>query len=160
MIGNDVVDLILAQKESNWQRKGYLDKIFTKKEQIIIQKSENQEIVIWDFWSRKEAAYKIWNRKSNIRKYNPIRFECSNLNLEIGRVRFESLIYYTKTQITKDFIHTIAVSNKEDFSKIKTFKNSFTIKKLNGFPFYSNINQQNQYISKSQHGRFEFIIGL
>ena len=32
MIGNDIVDLDLARTQSNWQRKGFLDKIFTKKE--------------------------------------------------------------------------------------------------------------------------------
>jgi hypothetical protein len=33
MIGNDVVDLALAQKESNWKRKGFLNKLFTSVEQ-------------------------------------------------------------------------------------------------------------------------------
>jgi lactate dehydrogenase-like 2-hydroxyacid dehydrogenase len=28
-IGNDIVDLALARKESNWKRPGYLNKIFT-----------------------------------------------------------------------------------------------------------------------------------
>ena len=33
MIGNDIVDLDLARKESNWKRKGFLDKIFSLQEQ-------------------------------------------------------------------------------------------------------------------------------
>ena len=37
MIGNDVVDLELAKKESNWQRRGFLSKIFTKNEQRLIR---------------------------------------------------------------------------------------------------------------------------
>ena len=30
MIGNDVVDLQLAKTQSNWQRKGFLEKQFTE----------------------------------------------------------------------------------------------------------------------------------
>jgi phosphopantetheinyl transferase (holo-ACP synthase) len=35
VIGNDIVDLALARKESNWKRPGYLNKIFTTKEQLL-----------------------------------------------------------------------------------------------------------------------------
>ena len=56
MIGNDIVDLALAEKESNWKRKGFIDKIFTPQEQSLIKTSINQEIIIWNLWSRKEAA--------------------------------------------------------------------------------------------------------
>ena len=37
-IGNDIVDLSLAKIQSNWQRKGFLEKQFTQKEQIEILK--------------------------------------------------------------------------------------------------------------------------
>ena len=41
MIGNDIVDLQLAKKQSNWQRKGFLDKQFTVSEQEEIARSKN-----------------------------------------------------------------------------------------------------------------------
>jgi phosphopantetheinyl transferase (holo-ACP synthase) len=160
MIGNDVVDLQLSQIESNWQRKGFLDKIFTKNEQFLIQQSENQEIAVWNLWSRKEAAYKILNRETGIRKYNPIQFECCNLYSEIGKVQFESTTYYTKTEISSDFIYSIAVSNREDFCKIETLNNSIKIKKTNGIPYYINDYQKVIPISKSNHGRFERIVSI
>ena len=59
MIGNDIVDLALAKKESNWKRNRFLDKIFTQKEQLLIANAINPEIMIWNLWTRKEAAYKI-----------------------------------------------------------------------------------------------------
>jgi hypothetical protein len=37
---NDIVDLALARKESNWKRPGYLNKIFTTKEQLLISSAE------------------------------------------------------------------------------------------------------------------------
>mgnify|MGYP003583470498 CR=1 FL=1 len=43
MIGNDIVDLVLAKKESNWKRNRFLDKIFTIKEQVLIVDAENPE---------------------------------------------------------------------------------------------------------------------
>ena len=160
MIGNDVVDLQLAKKENNWQRKGFLDKIFTKNEQILIQKSSNREITIWNLWSRKEASYKIWNRKTGIRKYNPIQFECFDINSEIGKVQFELITYFTKTEITSHLIHTIAVSNGSFFGKIKILDNSVDIIKVNHIPFYINDNQEVKQVSKSNHGRYEFIATL
>ena len=33
MIGNDIVDLNLAERQSNWQRPGFLEKQFTIQEQ-------------------------------------------------------------------------------------------------------------------------------
>ena len=95
MIGNDIVDLALAKKESNWKRKGYLDKIFTVSEQLLIQKFTNQELAIWNLWSRKEAVYKIILQKGGIRGYYPIKIECLDLNLENGKVQFENQIFYT-----------------------------------------------------------------
>jgi phosphopantetheinyl transferase (holo-ACP synthase) len=160
MIGNDVVDLNLAGKESNWQRKGFLSKIFTKNEQTLIQNSENQEIAVWNLWSRKEAAYKIWNRETGIRKFNPIQFECFDLESETGKVQFKNTIYFTKTEILTDYIHTIAVLNKEIFNNIKFIKKLITIEKKKGIPFYVNENQKIKPVSKSHHGRFESIITI
>ncbi len=160
MIGNDVVDLQLAKIESNWQRKGFLDKIFTKNEQIFIQTSRNQETTVWNLWSRKEAAYKIWNRKTGIRKYNPIQFECQDLDLKVGKVFFKTEIFYVKTTINVDYIHTIAVSNINVFNEIKSLDSSITVQKQYNIPFYINQIGEIKPISKSQHGQFSFGICL
>lgn len=160
MIGNDIVDLALAKKESNWKRKGFVDKIFTPQEQLLIKSSVNQEIIIWNLWSRKEAAYKIYNRKTGIRKYNPIQFECFDLDLEIGKVVFENQVFYTKTEITSKYIYTVAVSDIWNFNKIQTLDDAAIIQKQNGIPFYINENQIINPISKTHHGKFERIISI
>jgi phosphopantetheinyl transferase (holo-ACP synthase) len=160
MIGNDIVDLALAEKESNWKRKGFIDKIFTIQEQSLIKSSVNQENIIWDLWSRKEAAYKIYNRQTGIRKYNPIQFECFDLNLEIGKVVFENQVFYTKTEISSEYIYTIAISTIENFDNIQTLDTTTIIQKQNGIPFYINENQIINPISKTHHGRFERIISI
>ncbi|WP_395074929.1 4'-phosphopantetheinyl transferase superfamily protein [Flavobacterium sp.] len=161
MIGNDIIDLRLARIESNWRRKGFLDKIFTKNEQISIQNSINQDIMVWNLWSRKEASYKIYNRETGIRSFNPIQFECFGVDLKMGWVNFKNEQYFTKTQFSKHFIHTISVLKKSDLKKIKILKKSTEITKENNIPFYFNEKLNSLLpISKSHHGNFEKTICL
>ena len=161
MIGNDIVDLKLAKTESNWQRKGFLNKIFTENEQIIIQNSNNQENMVWNLWSRKEAGYKIYNRQTEIRSFNPIQFECVDIDSKIGLVVFKNKRYFTKTKISKKFIHTIAVLNISDFKMIKILKKPIQIIKKDNIPFYFNDKLNALFpLSKSHHGNFEKIVAF
>ena len=155
MIGNDVVDLALAKTESNWRRKGYLDKIYTVLEIKIIQNSDNQENKIWELWSRKEAVYKIIIQKRGKRGYYPIKIEC----LENGLVQFENQFYYTKTYFSDDFIYSEALENKHDLEKIICLENSNLIYKIKGIPFLT-INNKTVSVSKTHHGRFEKCVYL
>lgn len=159
MIGNDIVDLALAKKESNWKRKGYLDKIFTVSEQLLIQKSTNQELAIWNLWSRKEAVYKIILQKGGIRGYYPIKIECLDLNLDNGIVQFGNQIFYTKTIATEEWIYSLAVEYEKDFENIKALENSHLLFKVDGIPFIS-INNEVKNASKTHHGKFERIVYL
>ena len=165
MIGNDIIDLALARKESNWKRKGFLDKIFTPKEQLLISNSENPEITVWNLWSRKEAAYKIYNRQTQIRAFIPLQLECSDIEISngiiYGKVICYNTVYFTKTVINAEFIETNAVLNPQDFDTIKTINPSKNIIKTNGIPNYFD-SEHNIWkpISKSHHGRFERIISF
>lgn len=165
MIGNDIVDLALAQKESNWQRKGFLDKIFTQNEQLLILNAENPAMVVWNLWSRKEAAYKIYNRKTQIRGYFPLRFECFDLEIidgiVFGKVVLKNFVYFTKTVTTDQFINTIAVENIQDFDKIKILENRSNIQKRNGIPnYFKKENSLPRPTSISHHGKFEQIVSV
>lgn len=165
MIGNDIVDLALARKESNWRRKGFLDKIFTEKEQLLILNSDNKTIMVWDLWSRKEATYKIYNRQTQIRGYFPLKLECFNVeivgNLMLGQVHIKDQVFFTKTEINSEFIHTIAVENEQYFQSIKILKNRKNIQKNSCLPSYlENEDSEAKPVSISNHGRFERIISL
>jgi hypothetical protein len=165
VIGNDIIDLALAQKESNWKRKGFLDKIFTKKEQWLIFNSENPEIMVWNLWSRKEAAYKIYNRQTQIMAYIPLQLECFNLHIDddyiYGKVLCYGTIYFTKTVIALDYIETIAVLNTTDFDNVRAFESAEKIVQINGIPnFHDSDNQIFKPASKSHHGRFEKMVWL
>jgi phosphopantetheinyl transferase (holo-ACP synthase) len=165
VIGNDIVDLALAQKESNWKRKGFLNKIFTDKEQLLILNALNPEVMVWNLWSRKEAAYKIYNRNTGIRGYFPLQIECTNLELidgiQLGIVAIKEAFYYTKTTINSEYINSIAVVAIEDFHKVKLLNNSNFIQKKNGIPYYfENQYSESKPVSISHHGRFEQMISL
>ncbi len=155
MIGNDIVDLALAKKESNWQRNRFLDKIFTKNEQQMILNDANPEIMVWNFWSRKEAAYKIYNRETGIRGYFPLLLECFYENETLGTVSIKEKIYFTQSRIENDSIYTIAVAEKKHFDKIKSITSAKEIFKINGIPFIIDSDSKiKKLVSITHHGRF------
>ncbi len=156
MIGNDVVDLALAKVESNWQRKGYLDKLFTTKEQNLIFCSENPTIMVWILWSRKEAVYKIIRQENGLRGFYPLKIE--NTDYNSGIVCFNETKYYTITVQKGDMLHTIALKNNQ-FGQISELNPATKIYKKDEIPFIIS-NGKNQFISKSHHGRFEKMICL
>ena len=171
MIGNDIVDLALARKENNWQRKGFLQKIFTAQEQLLIQSANEAESMVWELWSRKEAAYKIHNRKRNSRVFNPIQFNCLPTKNEngflYGIVQYKSIVYYTKTIITNEYILSVSTIQKNNFKNIDTlfidkyddYLNKRWIYKNNfGVPFLKDkFSDTLKPISITHHGKFTVI---
>ena len=157
MIGNDVIDLAVARIESNWQRKGFLAKIFTAAEQALILNAQNPTVMVWDLWSRKEAAYKIYNRATGHRAFNPLQFECSEVFSEIGNVVCLGNRYYTHTEISETCIHTIAVEEKESLKEVVVLEDDTPIKKIGGLPF---LEQNDKVLSLSHHGAFKRIVAL
>lgn len=115
MIGNDIVDLNLAKTQSNWERKGFLEKLFTDEEQLTILNSENSFLQVWLLWSMKEAAYKCYTRQYQIRFFNPKKLQCEVISSTKGIVKINQETYFTTSQITEDYIYTIA---KKEYSKI------------------------------------------
>ena len=161
MIGNDIVDLVLARKESRWERRGFLDKIFSDQEQILIKSNVNPELMVWNLWTRKEAAYKIYNRFTAIKGYFPKMLECYYENEHSGVVRIDDFVFHTKTQITKGYVYTIAVSETIYFDKIKMLETAENVIKTDGIPNSIDTETNATYpVSITHHGRFQRIIIL
>ena len=155
MIGNDIVDLALARKESNWKREGFLNKIFSPKKQLLIANAKNSEQMVWNLWTRKEAAYKIYNRQTDIRGFIPLQLECSYENDEIGTVTCNGFQYYTQTQVSNESIYTIDVVEKERFNQIRKITSDTKISKTNGIPFIIDHSTLiSSPVSITHHGRF------
>lgn len=158
MIGNDVIDLAQSRIESRWQRKGFVEKLFTSEEQQYIKDYKNPETMVWLLWSMKEAAYKIYNRRTKIREFSPKKLCCTlgflNSNDAIGKVYYNENVYYTETIFSLESIHTIAVDNLENINHIIEVENKEIIKDENGIPYLKICNALRD-VSISHHGRFE-----
>lgn len=165
MIGNDVVDISQSRLESNWQRPGFIQKIFTDDEQRCITNTNDPEILIWSLWSMKEAAYKIYNRQTGIRKYIPKKLECTILykgnTYCTGQVICFDNLYYTKTLITNDSIHTIAVTSLSNLNNVIETDKKSILKNKFGLPYlFDGSKTIYQDVSVSNHGRFEKTVTL
>ncbi|GGD24082.1 4'-phosphopantetheinyl transferase family protein [Flavobacterium orientale] len=155
MIGNDVVDLDLAGRQSNWRRKGYLDKIFTPDEQHYILQAPDPDTVVWTLWTRKEAVYKIIRQQNGIRGFYPLRI--ATTHFENGTVCFDNQLFYTQTEVTATSIHTIALLIPT-FDQVITLPLHQELFKIDEVP-YVILDDKKHAVSKSHHGRFERVVG-
>lgn len=111
MIGNDIVDLRQARRESNWQRPRYLNKLFTEQEQEWIARAREPEVLIWLFWSSKEAAYKKWSAQQRQRVFIPKKVSVKNWQ-PTGEGRYRSQLFIGETTyavhstVTENYIHS------------------------------------------------------
>jgi phosphopantetheinyl transferase (holo-ACP synthase) len=165
MIGNDVIDILQSRKESNWQRRGFIEKIYTLDEQFLITNAADPETMVWILWSMKEAAYKVYNRQTKIREYIPQKLVCSiglqNHNSITGSVICSGTTFYTNTILFQDHIHTIAVSHFDNLNKVIEIKKEAISKDKNGLPYLSNTLQNTiQDVSVSHHGQFEKVVTI
>jgi phosphopantetheinyl transferase (holo-ACP synthase) len=108
MSGNDIVDIKLAAAESNWKRKGFIEKIFTPQEQQYIKDALAPNEMVWKLWSMKESAYKIYTRQYGGFFFAPHKFSCTLLTATTGLVTFNNISYQTKTIAAKKYIYSIA----------------------------------------------------
>jgi phosphopantetheinyl transferase (holo-ACP synthase) len=157
MIGNDIVDFRKASSESNWLRRGYLEKLFCKEEQNLIFDSSDPNQIVWLLWSMKEAGYKIYFREKLVRTYQPKNIICSNLlideNSASGHICYNDQNYYSRSILNADFVHTSAVSNYAVFNNLHLFINWHQLdpKGLN------NVNHDQHFVSASCHLGYSLI---
>lgn len=171
MIGNDIIDISLAKTQSNWQRPGFLVKQYTQQEIAAIKKSENPFLLVWRFWSMKEAAYKVVAQQQSKRFFAPKKFACEIRSETQGFVRFESQLFETQTQTTDEYIYTSVgqatfqsigakADEKEIFKLIERNtgipSTQLTIKKnAIGVPnLYAKDELISSYFTKTHHGEF------
>lgn len=129
MIGNDVVDLELAKKQSSWERKGFLERVFTPSERISIGTAGDLHLRVWLLWSMKEAAYKAHQRLFNLpRKLNWQEQRCEIFSFEptiaSGVVRIGTETYFTHSTIKKKAVLSSAVYQKEVPVRTRFFEGS------------------------------------
>ena len=111
MIGNDIVDLKKISIESDWRRKGWLNKICTPLERDLIISSDSPDILVWKFWTMKESVYKAHQRRYQLKPiFNPSYFECKM----DGLVIVKDDVYKTKSYISDDYIFSEVIMDNSD----------------------------------------------
>lgn len=178
MVGNDLVDLEKAALDSNWKRKGYLEKICTLHEQQLIWQAKDPSLLFWVIWTMKESAYKIINRQRGIRSYSPSSLQCSKIVINpkgaAGTVNYQEETFHTTTEIKDHLIHSIAVLHPKELLKVTVFylKNTekymedfnqsskdYQLSKKNGLPEMTNrLTGLKHVASISHHGRYLAIV--
>ncbi|MDC0177373.1 4'-phosphopantetheinyl transferase superfamily protein [Polaribacter sp.] len=175
-IGNDIIDLKLAKTQSNWQRKGFLEKQFTEKEQKHIINSLNPFLQVWLFWSMKEAAYKCYVQQYKKRFFAPKKFLCKIISNQEGTVQIDNEIYNVTFIISDNYIHSVAAKKQQlnivselfyfdksnsknkilDYKLLSLFSAETKLQKNSlGIPyFYKNNVKLPISISKSHHGNY------
>jgi phosphopantetheinyl transferase (holo-ACP synthase) len=166
LIGNDIIDLKLAKKESNHSRSGFLEKQFSSYEQALIQSASNPFLLVWKLWSMKEATYKVYTQQNKTRFFSPKKFNCEISSDSNGFVSFNDKLYYTSTILNHKYIFTLAtVMNPylidksikiklEDKTKF-SFKEIIKKKSENGVPlFYHKNILLTKSCSISHHGNY------
>jgi len=133
MIGNDIVDFKTAALQSNWQRRGFLEKLFSENEQSLILNSQFPERRLWLLWAMKEATYKAHQRRFNLpRSFDPKQFNCeisARDNTSVfGKIQIRDCSYYTQTFIGEDYLHCIASQFQHKKTEHKILLHSTDIK--------------------------------
>ena len=111
-VGNDIVDLKVAATESNWERKGFLNKIFTAREREYISNSNNKFNTVWRLWSMKESAYKLYTQQNGERFFNPKKLECTIFSKNEGQVIVGESWFSTSTKSNNNLIFSTALIDK------------------------------------------------
>lgn len=113
MIGNDIVDWTQAMRESNWQRKGFLAKLFTREEQQLILEAANPEQMVWTLWCLKESVYKANVRLTGKRVFAPQKIACELTTFGKNFVRGTALYtdrYHIGASLTPNYVSGVAFS--------------------------------------------------
>lgn len=161
MIGNDVVDLSLAATESNWRRRGYLDKLFSPAEQRLITAACDRDVMVWMLWSAKEAAYKMIHRATRQRTYAPLRYRVQLSGEERGIVQYETQSFYFRTSVKDDCLHTVALAEPSCWPQVVygPQPGEMLLKDEAGVPFIRS-GGGDRMASVSHHGIYREIVSL
>ena len=160
MIGNDIIDLQLAAVQSNWTRKGFLEKVFTSFEQQQILSSKDPSLLVWLLWSMKEAGYKAHQRQFSLpRKLNWKVQECRITRMTgstaSGIITVGKEQYFSASEISPEMIFTSAINNRNLglVNHVLTQPSGVLKRKfLERISGVFNLSKEDLFIDKNEHG--------
>ncbi len=116
MIGNDLVAFEACRHYSFRRWQAYWGRILTESEWENFFYAPNERAA-WLYWAAKEAAWKVWNRRSAQRLLNPKSFQVKNVRWEGSEASFEvqgpRLNLKGTATINDDFLHAVVVAGNQ-----------------------------------------------
>ncbi|MFK7922682.1 MAG: 4'-phosphopantetheinyl transferase superfamily protein [Bacteroidia bacterium] len=116
MIGNDLVAFEACREYSPQRWKAYWRKILTDIEWEDFPSKPNDHRA-WLYWAAKEAAWKVWFRRSAQRLLNPKAFVVEKIHWKGSRASFEVVgadeRYFGFADLTEDYLHTVVEVNTD-----------------------------------------------
>jgi Phosphopantetheinyl transferase (holo-ACP synthase) len=154
MIGNDIVDLKQASLKSNWERPGFIKKVFSADEQTLIKDAEDPFETVWRIWSMKESAYKLFLQKNSKakREFYPSKIKTKILTPKKGEVFLNNAKILTQTHTHSSYIFTTALSDSNILNETAIF---YLPKKNYQFQSYFTRQKLLDYIAKQNQFKQE-----
>jgi phosphopantetheinyl transferase (holo-ACP synthase) len=111
VVGNDIIDIEETKRSTNWERPRFLQKVFTTQEQSLIRASADSFTCVWQLWSMKESAYKVFTQAGGMRFLDPTKIECNLESLKKGKVKIDTITMETSTVFHSNYILSSAIIN-------------------------------------------------
>ena len=110
MIGNDIVDLSIASFNSEERRDRYALKILHPNELEIYQRSSQKTILIWRYWSIKEAVYKAFAQQNPAAVFSPSKIEIGIHSSKNATAHIAGNHFQCTSTISEMLVYTVATA--------------------------------------------------
>ncbi|MCX7816742.1 MAG: 4'-phosphopantetheinyl transferase superfamily protein [Syntrophales bacterium] len=117
-IGNDIVDLTEVANFGKSRSKRFLERVFTKEEQRLIEGSEWPDRILWLLWAAKEATYKVLVKMVPEVTFVPRNYPIERLQFEgydagysdvLGSVHHNGIRVPFLGEMSESFVHVCAI---------------------------------------------------
>lgn len=118
-IGNDVVDLALAETRLSGLHPRWVERVFGTPERTALDASPSPHLLHWAFWAAKESAYKARKRLEPETVFSPKEFEVELRPLPaadsvaVGRVLHQGDVFDLEVRLDGASVHAVATSRDE-----------------------------------------------
>lgn len=114
MVGNDIVDLHFIDSPC-YQHVEHLRRVSTAEELHVVRNANKPSVTLAALWASKEAAYKLFSKKTNCR-FVPKRFVVCSGNLARLTATGTAMVTHggvsakVELSLTENWVHAIAIS--------------------------------------------------
>jgi len=150
LVGNDIVDLTSSEVKMKYLDQAFINRVLTLREKNELSLSDNPQYLLWQFWSAKEACYKLLKKLKPAFVFSPSQIEIKVVH-QIGSDEYaggsatclgEDISIFWET--TTEYIHAIALHLKLQLNICHESIRKFGLSSfLNKYDVHSKIQMEN-----------------